>query len=169
MGPAWPRSATLTEAEETIVVGVRRRTLLPLDDVLGCWRETIPRLTRSALHRCLVRHGISRLPQAEDQACKRRRFAETTIGYVHIDVCELRLTEGKLVLFLAVDRVSKFVHLAFFDADTKANGAAGLRRPRQCLELCVRWSRPSLIRSTRCSPTAARPLPTCPGTAAATR
>ena len=41
----------LTGAEEAIVVEFRRRTLLPLDDVLGCLRESIPKLTRSALHR----------------------------------------------------------------------------------------------------------------------
>src|SRR3712207_3082143 len=63
MGPKRPRSTTLTEAEAAIVVEFRRRTLLPLDDVLGCLRESIPKLTRSALHRCLVRHGISRLPK----------------------------------------------------------------------------------------------------------
>jgi transposase-like protein len=117
----------LTEAEEAIVVEFRRRTLLPLDDVLGCLREAIPRLTRSALHRCLVRHGISRLPRGEENASKRGRFAETTIGYVHIDVCELRLAEGRLFMFLAIDRVSKFAHVAFFDANTKMNGAAFLR------------------------------------------
>ena len=117
----------LTEAEEAIVVEFRRRTLLPLDDVLGCLRETIPKLTRSALHRCLERHGISRLPQGEEKASKRKRFAETKIGYVHIDVCELRLAEGKLFMFLAIDRVSKFAYVDFRDACTKANGAAFLR------------------------------------------
>src|SRR5919107_2133912 len=54
MGPSRARSTVLTEAEEAIVVEFRRRTLLPLDDILGCLRESIPRLTRSALHRCLV-------------------------------------------------------------------------------------------------------------------
>jgi len=127
MGPRQPRSSVLTEAEEAIVVELRRRTLLPLDDVLGRLRETIPALSRSALHRCLVRHGISRLPRDEEKASKRQRFAETTIGYVHLDVCELRLSEGKLFMFLAIDRVSKFVHVAFLDANTKANGAAFLR------------------------------------------
>lgn len=127
MGPRRPRSSVLTEAEEAIVVEFRRRTLLPLDDVLGCLRETIPALSRSALHRCFRRHGISRLPQAGEKASKRKRFAETAIGYVHIDVCELRLTQGKLFMFLAIDRVSKFVHVAFFDANTKMNGAAFLR------------------------------------------
>lgn len=127
MGPRQPRSSVLTEAEEAIIVEFRRRTLLPLDDVLGCLRETIPTLSRSALHRCLVRHGISRLPQDETKASQRKRFAETAIGYVHIDVCELRLAEGKLYMFLAIDRVSKFTHVAFLDANTKLNGAAFLR------------------------------------------
>jgi transposase InsO family protein len=127
MGPARPRSTVLTETEEAIVVAFRRRTLLPLDDVLGCLRETIPKLSRSALHRCLQRHGISRLPQGEEKASKRKRFAEAKIGYVHIDVCELRLAQGKLFMFLAIDRVSKFAHVAFLDANTKANGAAFLR------------------------------------------
>src|SRR3954467_13307081 len=111
MGPTRPHSSVLTEAEEAIVVEFRRRTLLPLDDVLGCLRETIPRLSRSALHRCLVRHGISRLPRDEERASKRERFAETRIGYVHIDICELRLAQGKLFMFLAIDRVSKFTHV----------------------------------------------------------
>src|ERR671921_1106748 len=127
MGPRRARSTVLTEAEEAIVVEFRRRTLLPLDDVLGCLRGTIPTLSRSALHRCLQRHGISRLPQGEEKASKRGRFAETVIGYVHIDVCELRLAQGKLFMFLAIDRVSKFTHVAFLDANTKANGAAFLR------------------------------------------
>ena len=127
MGPGKPRSTVLTEAEEAMAVEFRRRTLLPLDDVLGCLREAIPALSRSALHRCLVRHGIARLPQGEEKASKRTRFAETAIGYVHIDICELRLAEGKLFMFLAIDRVSKFVHVAFLNAATKANGAAFLR------------------------------------------
>jgi transposase InsO family protein len=128
MGPRQPRSSVLTEAEEVIVVEFRRRTLLPLDDVLGCLRGTIPALSRSALHRCLQRHGISRLPQDEDRTSKRKRFTETRIGYVHIDVCELRLSTGKLFMFLAIGRASKFVHVAFFDANAKLNGAAFLRQ-----------------------------------------
>jgi transposase InsO family protein len=127
MGPTRPRSSVPTEAEEAIVVEFRRRTLLPLDDVLGCLRETIPSLSRSALHRRLVRHGISRLPRGEERASKRGRFAETRIGYVHVDVCELRLAQGRPFMSLAIDRVSKFTHVAFFGAGTKANGAAFLR------------------------------------------
>ena len=43
-------------------------------------------------------------------------------------MCELRLAEGKLFLFLAIDRVSKLTHVAFFDANTKRNGAAAFLR-----------------------------------------
>ena len=74
-----------------------------------------------------MRHGISRLPKDGESPSKRGRFAETKIGYVHIDHCELRLAEGKLHLFLTIDRVSKFTHVAFYDAATKMNGAAFLR------------------------------------------
>ena len=101
MGPRRPRSTVLTEAEEAAVIEFRRRTLLPLDDVLGCLRESIPRLTRSALHRCLQRHGISRLPRDQTASSKCKRFAETRIGYVHVDSCELRSAEGKVHMFLA--------------------------------------------------------------------
>jgi len=104
MGPTAPHSTVLTLSEETMVVEFRRRTLLPLDDVrrssrndvLGCLRDSIPKLTRSSLHRCLERHGISRLPENPDKGSKRGKFAATAIGYVHIDMSELRLAGGKL-------------------------------------------------------------------------
>jgi hypothetical protein len=38
------------------------------------------------------------LPKDEENASKRKRFAETKIGYVHIDACELRSAEGKVFL-----------------------------------------------------------------------
>ena len=129
MGPSDPRSTVLTPVEEAMVVEFRRRTLLPLDDVLGCLRDTIPKLTRSALHRCLKRHGISRLPESEDKPSRRGRFAETAIGYVHIDVCELRLAAGKLHMFLAIDRVSKFTYVEFHE---HANTTTGPAFPAQC-------------------------------------
>jgi len=43
-----------------------KHTLLPLDDCLYTLQATIPHVTRSSLHRCLQRHGISRLPDVED-------------------------------------------------------------------------------------------------------
>ena len=126
MGPRR-RSTVPSPAEEAAVVEFRRRTLLPLDDVLGALREQIPALSRSALHRCVQRHGISRLPKGDETASKRGRFAETAIGYVHIDACELRSAESKVHLFLAIDRVSKFTDLELHPRADMATGGAFLR------------------------------------------
>lgn len=96
---AATRSTVLTEAQEVLIVEFRQRTLLPLDDLLSCLREPIPTLTRSALHRCLQRHGISRLPR-DGPPAKRGRFADTQLGYVHLDSCQVRSAEGKRHLVL---------------------------------------------------------------------
>ena len=91
-----------------MVVAFRRHTLLPLDDCLYALQPSIPHLTRSALHRCLQRHGISRLPDVEGDKPKRQRFKRYPIGFFHMDIAELQTVEGKLYLFVAIDRTSKF-------------------------------------------------------------
>ena len=65
-GPKDPKSTSLSLEDEAIIVAFRQHTLLPLDDCLYALQATIPHLTRSSLHRCLQRHGISRLPDVED-------------------------------------------------------------------------------------------------------
>ena len=91
-----------------MIVAFRRHTLLPLDDCLYALLPTIPSLTRSALHRCLQRHGISRLPDIEGDKPKRQRFKRYPIGYFHIDIAEVHTAEGKLYMFVGIDRTSKF-------------------------------------------------------------
>ena len=91
-----------------MIVAFRRHTLLPLDDCLYALQPTIPSLTRSALHRCLQRHGISRLPDVEGDKPKRQRFKRYPIGYFHIDIAEVQTAEGKLYMFVGIDRTSKF-------------------------------------------------------------
>ena len=66
-GPKEPRSTVLSIEEEAVVVAFRRHTLLPLDDCLYALQATLPHLTRSSLHRCLQRHGISRLPEVDGE------------------------------------------------------------------------------------------------------
>ena len=107
-GPATPRSTTLSAEEEAMVVAFRRHTLLPLDDCLYALQPTIPHLTRSGLHRCLLRHGISRLPETDGDKPARKRFKAYPIGFFHIDIAEVRTEQGKLHLFVAIDRTSKF-------------------------------------------------------------
>lgn len=107
-GPREPRSTVLTEGEEAIVVAFRRHTLLPLDDCLYALQPSIPHLSRSALHRCLQRHGISRLEDVSGDKPKRQRFKRYPIGFFHIDIAEVQTAEGKLYLFVGIDRTSKF-------------------------------------------------------------
>ena len=90
------------------MVAFRRHTLLPLDDCLYALQPTIPHLTRSSLHRCLQRHGISRLPQVEGEASPKRKFKAYPIGFFHVDIAEVQTAQGKLYLFVAIDRASKF-------------------------------------------------------------
>lgn len=107
-GPTEPRSTVLGKEEEAMIVAFRRHTLLPLDDCLYALQPSIPHLTRSSLHRCLQRHGISRLPDMDGDKPKRQKFKRYPIGYFHIDIAEVRTEEGKLYLFVAIDRTSKF-------------------------------------------------------------
>ena len=63
-----------------MVVAFRRHTLLPLDDCLYALQATIPHLTRASLHRCLQRHGISRLPEIDGDKPAKRKFRSYPIG-----------------------------------------------------------------------------------------
>jgi transposase InsO family protein len=116
-GPKEPKSTVLSVEDEAIIVAFRRYTLLPLDDCLYALQATLPHLTRSSLHRCLQRHGISRLPEVEGDKPDKRKFKTYPIGYFHVDIAEVRTEEGRLYLFVAIDRTSKF---AFVELHEKA-------------------------------------------------
>lgn len=130
-GPAKPRSISLTAEEEAAVIAFRRFTLLPLDDCLYALQPTIPHLTRSSLHRCLQRHGISRLPEVDGDKPAKKRFKSYPIGFFHINIAEVRTEEGKLYLFVAIDRTSKF---AFVRLETKAGKMAAAQFLRDLAE-----------------------------------
>ena len=116
-GPKDARSTVLSVADEAVVVAFRRHTLLPLDDCLHALQATLPHLTRSSPHRCLQRHGISRLPDVEGGAPGRRTFKTYPLGCFRIDIAEARAEQGKLYLLVAIDRTSKF---AFVEMHGKA-------------------------------------------------
>ena len=102
-GPTKPRSTVLSVEDEAIIVAFRRHTLLPLDDCLYALQATIPHLSRSSLHRCLRRHGISRLPELDGDKPVRLKFKTYPIGYFHIDIAEVRTEQGKLCLLYTSD------------------------------------------------------------------
>ncbi len=119
MGPKQIRSTVLSVEEEAVVVAFRRHTLLWLDDCLYALQPTIPHLTRSSLHRCLQRHGIARLPDTDGDKPKRSRFKAYPIGYFHIDIAEVHTEEGRLYLFVAIDRTSKFAFVELHERATR--------------------------------------------------
>jgi len=127
MGPKQVRSTVLSIEEEAAIVAFRRHTLLPLDDCLYALQPMVPHLTRSSLHRCLHRHGISRLPDMEGDKPRKRKFKRYPIGYVHIDIAEVRTEEGKLRLFVAIDRTSKFAYVELHEKAGKMIAAQFLR------------------------------------------
>ncbi len=126
MGPKEVRSTVLTPEEEAAIVAFRRFTLLPLDDCLYTLRASIPHLTRSSLHRCLQRHGISKLLDVEGDKA-RKKFKQYPIGYFHLDIAEVQTAQGKLYLFVAIDRTSKFAYVELHAQSDRTVAAAFLR------------------------------------------
>nr|BAL54721.1 transposase [uncultured beta proteobacterium] len=114
---------TLTEAQELVIVEVRKLLLLPLDDLLVLARTFLnPNLSRSALDRCLRRHGVSNLRalQKERESLEgspkstTRQFKAYEPGFLHIDVKYLPQMpdeEKRRYLFVAIDRATRWVYL----------------------------------------------------------
>jgi transposase-like protein len=96
-------------------------------------QPTLPHLSRSALHRRPQRHGISRLPEIGGDKPAKKRFKRYPIEYFHIDLTEVRTAEGKLTLFVAIDRTSKFVHPRLEKKAGKMEAAQFLRDLLQAL------------------------------------
>jgi transposase InsO family protein len=118
-GPTVARSTVLSIDEEAVIVAFRRHTLLPLDDCLYALQATIPHLTRSSLHRCFQRHGISQLPKLEGEAPNKRKFKSYPLGYFHIDIAEVRTEQGRLYLLVAIDRTTKFAFVELHEKATR--------------------------------------------------
>ena len=104
MWPKEPQSTVRTREEEALRVAFRKHTLLPLDDCLFALQATVPHLTRSSLHRCFQRHGISRLPETEGDKPGKKKFQSCPIGYFQIDIAKVRAGKGKRYLFVAIAR-----------------------------------------------------------------
>ena len=100
---------SLTPVEEELVLELRRKLALPLDDLVEVMKRCVnAKLSRSAVHRCLKRHGLSR---AERPAKKEPgRFDRHPFGFVHIDLKHLpALRKTKSYVFVAIERATRFV------------------------------------------------------------
>ena len=58
------------------------------------------------------------MPQIEGIKLTRKAFKSYPIGYFHIDITEVRSAEGKLYLFVAINRTSKFAFVRLQDSAT---------------------------------------------------
>jgi hypothetical protein len=82
--------------------------LLPLDDCLLCVAAVDP--TSDAVNAAPMSPATRHLTatRIEDDKPKRQRFKRYPIGIFHMDIAEVQTAEGKLYLFVGIDRISKF-------------------------------------------------------------
>lgn len=138
--PHRPRrlATILNPLQEFVVVELRKLLLLPLDDLLVVAREFVcPELSRSALDRCLRRHGVARLadllPEVEGKPPLLKTFKDYEPGFVHIDVKYLPRMPDEAehrYLIAAIDRASRWVYFEIQPDKSAATAAGFLERLR---------------------------------------
>ena len=130
MGPKNPTSSVLNQNQEAIILAYRWRTRLTLNDCHERLKRLFPKLSRSALYRCLKRRGHGRIGRTE--ACsplteRNQRgpyLFEITFNEVvfHDDIV------GEIIfVLLAVEEITKHVY-AEVASPTPENAAAFLAR-----------------------------------------
>jgi transposase InsO family protein len=114
--------------EEEIAVELRTRLALSLDDTLEVLRRCLRAdISRSALHRCLKRRGVSQ--RTRDPKPAAQCFAPEPFGYVHVDLKHLPRLEGRpAYVFVAIERTTRFVHVEIAENRSGATIAACLER-----------------------------------------
>ena len=123
---------TAPEEERAIVCALRRATGFPLDDLTFVVTPFLPHLNRDAVYRILKAEGLGRLPPAARSRRSHSRFTAYDLGFVHGDVKhlpKLRDRDGvtrKRFLFVAIDRCSRWVHLAVYDDEVTTSAVAFL-------------------------------------------
>jgi transposase InsO family protein len=129
----------VSEEERAIICAVRRATGFALDDLTFVLRHFLPHLNRDSIYRVLKTEGLNRRPPKPTVQPRKGqgRFRDYDLGFVHIDVKHLprlRTADGdirKRFLYVAIDRCSRFVHLAVYDAENAANAVAFLKEARK--------------------------------------
>jgi transposase-like protein len=124
-GSHTPKTLTtsLSPIGEALVCELRTKLSLPLDDITEVMRRCVdPKLSRSAIHRCLKRHGLNKRPKPDKPAIG--TFEQATVGFIHVDLKHLpALQRQKSYAFVAIDRATRYVYLEIHpkrDAETAA-------------------------------------------------
>ena len=128
--PHTPKTlpTSLTAIEERLVCELRTALQLPLDDIIEVMRRCVnAELSRSAIHRCLQRHGISARPKPDKPNAG--IFETASIGFIHIDLKHLpALQRHKSYAFVAIDRATRYVYLEIHPSRDGETAAAFLER-----------------------------------------
>lgn len=114
-------SISLSPLEEELVGELRRRLWLSLDDLTEVMHRCVNKdLSRSSIHRCLVRLGINRKPPAAKPEIG--TFEDTEVGFIHVDLKHLStLEKTNSYAFVAIDRATRYVYMEIHnrrDAET---------------------------------------------------
>ena len=132
-----------SEEERAIVCALRRSTGFPLDDLTFVVAHFLPHLNRDAVYRILKAEGLNRRPPSDQARKPHGTFKEYEVGFVHLDVKhlpKLRDRDGvtrKRYLYVAIDRASRYVHLAVKDDETTASAVAFLKEALAALPFRV--------------------------------
>jgi transposase-like protein len=119
---------SLSAVEERAVCELRTSLQLPLDDIVEVVQRCInAKLSRSAIHRCLQRNGISRL--AKPDKPKAGVFETASIGFIHIDLKHLPALQRRVsYAFVAIDRATRYVFVEIHPRRDGATAAGFLKR-----------------------------------------
>jgi transposase InsO family protein len=132
-----------TEEERAIVCALRRATGFPLDDLTVVITHFLPHLNRHAIYRILKAEGLGRLTGPRRLRKPDGTFKTYDLGFVHLDVKhlpKLRTADGqsrKRYLYVAIDRATRFVHLAVKDDETARSAVAFLNEAVQAFPFQV--------------------------------
>ncbi len=132
-----------SEEERAIVCALRRSTGFPLDDLTFVVTHFLPHLNRDAVYRILKAEGLNRRPAQSRSRKPDGTFRDYDLGFIHVDVKhlpKLRTADGqsrKRYLYVAIDRASRFVHLAVKDDETERSAVAFLKEAVQAFPFQV--------------------------------
>lgn len=133
---------TLTPAQESIVLVLRKSLGLSLDDLLAVVREFIhPTVSRAALHRMLKRHGVSAREALSVDRPRTKPFKAYEPGFVHIDVKYLPQMADETTrryLFVAIDRATRWVFVRVYASKSATNARRFLKELHKAAAFRIR-------------------------------
>lgn len=114
-----------TPEQEALIAVLRRDARLSADDITEVMGRCLPpRLSRSAVYRCLKRMGLSARLKPDAPREPGAQFDPVSFGYVHVDLKYLgKLRSRAQFAFVAIERISRFAHIEVLD-DRKAETVA---------------------------------------------